>query len=233
MIELIPPLIGLLIMFDIFRYLDKHEEIKFKNEILDLDGNKEYSLSDIKSIFSDVFNFNATIDELSEYNIKRIQRLLDNVKGNLTKRSTKYYHYSVIIGILIEVLKKQKIYDNDKDNLICTVSKILKELETEKKFFGLNARETEIFMDLTKNKNLSEADSKSILELKDIIINRYQELIKRDEQSDSLSKRSIRLGYISLVITAVSVYYSFFSDNVIEENTIKNINKQIIMKDKT
>jgi len=233
MIELIPPLIGVLIMFDILRYLDKQDEIKFKNEILDLDGNKEHSLNDIKSIFSDIFNFNVTIDELSEYNIKRIQRLLDNVKGNLTKRNTKYYHYSIIVGILIELLKKQKVYANDKDQLISSISKILKELEEEKKFFGLNARETEIFIDLTKNKNLSEADYKSILELKDIVINRYQELIKRDEQSDRLSKRSIRLGYISLLITAVSVYYSFFSDKFAEKDAVKNIEKQVIKKNKT
>lgn len=196
-------------MLDFLRYIDKKDEINFKNEILDLDGKNEHSLNDIKSIFSDVFNFNATTDELSEHNIKRIQRYLENVKGNLTKRNTKYYNYSVIIEMFIKLFKKQKVYDNDKDKLIHSVSNILKELAEEKKFFGLNTRETEIFMDLTKNKNLSEADSKSILELKDIIINRYQDLIKRDEQSDRLSKVSIRLGYISLLVTAVSVFYSF------------------------
>ena len=196
-------------MLDFLRYIVKKDEINFKNEILDLDGKNEHSLNDIKSIFSDVFNFNATTDELSEHNIKRIQRYLENVKGNLTKRNTKYYNYSVIIEMFIKLFKKQKVYDNDKDKLIHSVSNILKELAEEKKFFGLNTRETEIFMDLTKNKNLSEADSKSILELKDIIINRYQDLIKRDEQSDRLSKVSIRLGYISLLVTAVSVFYSF------------------------
>lgn len=93
------------------------------------------------------------------------------------------------------------------------ISSILQELDEEKKFFGLNVREREIFRDLTKNKSLSESDTKSILELKDIVINRYQELIKKDEQSDRLSKISIRLGLISLLATVVGLYYSFFPLN--------------------
>lgn len=71
------------------------------------------------------------------------------------------------------------------------LSPILEELNEETKFFDLNIREREIFISLTKNTNLSESDSKSISELKDIVINRYQELIKRDEQSDRLSIKNI------------------------------------------
>lgn len=213
MIELILPIIGLVIVVDVFRCIEKYSEIRFKNEILDLDVNNKYSLNDIKTIFLNICDFNSNIDELSEYNIKRIHRLLNQVKGNLLKKQTTYYNFSFIFGILIKLTKKQKKYDNDKNKLLNLISSILQELDEEKKFFGLNVREREIFRDLTKNKSLSESDTKSILELKDIVINRYQELIKKDEQSDRLSKISIRLGLISLLATVVGLYYSFFPLN--------------------
>ena len=39
MIELILPIIGLMIVVDVFRCIEKYSEIRFKNEILDLDVN--------------------------------------------------------------------------------------------------------------------------------------------------------------------------------------------------
>jgi len=209
MIELILPIIVLLLL-DIFFYLDKQSGIKFKNEILDLNINEKYVLNDIKSIFLNTSDFNFNIDEFSEYNIKRIQKYIEQVKGNLLKNDTQYYTSSIILGILKKLLIKQKKYNNDKKQLLNILNNIIDDLNEEKKFLGLNAREIEIFTDLMKNKNLSEADSKSILELKDIILNRYQELIKRDEQSDRLSKHSMNLGYISLIIAVISFSYSSF-----------------------
>ena len=99
MIELILPIIGLMIVVDVFRCIEKYSEIRFKNEILDLDVNNKYSLNDIKTIFLNICDFNSNIDELSEYNIKRIHRLLNQVKGNLLKKETTYYNFSFIFGI--------------------------------------------------------------------------------------------------------------------------------------
>jgi hypothetical protein len=231
-IELIGLFIPLLIILDIAQGYFDYSEIKFKNAILDLDTDKEYSLKKIKTIFSNIHKLTVDIDDLSEFNIKRIQKLVNHVQGNLSESDTKYFSYCFICGILTKLLNKQKNYKNDKDKLLHLLTGITNELEEEKKFFGLNKREKEIFLDLKKNKNLSESDLKSISELKDIILNRYQELITKDEKSERLSKRSIYLGYISLLITAVSVYYSF-SDKDIVKTTNNHTDKQVTLKKKT
>jgi len=216
-IDLLPQIIILSILFDISRYIGKSKEIKFKNEILDLNTNKKYALHDIKNIYSDIYD----LHELNEYSINKIQKFINHIKGNLLKSDTKYYYYSILIGTFKRINGEEKKYTNDKDSLLPLLTIVSEELNEEKKFFGLNTREREIFISLVNNSELSESDSKSILELKDIITNRYQELIKKDEKSDRLSKRSIRLGYISLLITAVSVYYSFILDKEIINDSVK------------
>jgi len=213
-IDLTLPLVGLLVMLDVLRYLDKNDEVKFMNTILDLNVEKKYIFKDVKSIFAHACNLNVNIDDLSEYNIKRIQKLINNIEGNLLKSDTRYYDNSIIIGGLIKIFGRYKDYKNNKNELLNLLSNVLKELDEEKKFFGLNKREKEIFLDLNHNKNLSDSDIQSILELKDIIVNRYQELMKRNEQSDRLSKISIKLGYISLIITAIGFYMSYFNTHV-------------------
>lgn len=208
-IELLLPLLGFFILLDILRFIDKQNEIKFKNAILDLDINQKYTLQDIKRIFTDINDLVVNVDDISEYNIKRIQKYIDQVQGNLLRTDTGYYDYFLSLGIFTILFSKKKVYRNNKTKLSNLLANVLNELDNEKKFFGLNKREKEIFLDLNKNSNLTDSDLKSILELKDIVVNRYQELIKRNEQSDSLSKISIRLGYISLLITAISLYISY------------------------
>ncbi|MFW3380112.1 hypothetical protein [Aliarcobacter butzleri] len=205
MIELLPifsPLSILLISIYIIYYFDTRRDLKFQNEILDLDVEKKYSINDIKSIFLDTYQFRINIDELSEYNIKRLNRLIEQVQGNLSKKETKYYE-PFIFNTILKLFKKQKIFKNDKEKLLTLISTILDELAEEKKFFGLNTREREILINLSTNNQLSEVDKRSISELKDIVTNRYKELLNRNEQSDRLSKKSMRLGYISLFITFV------------------------------
>ncbi len=194
-----------LVFIYILYLLDTRKDLKFQNEILDLDVEKEYSLNDIKSIFVDTYKFKINIDELSEYNIKRIIRLIEQVKGNLSKKETNYYEPFIFDSIL-KLLKKLRKYNGDKDKLLKLLSKILDELAEEKKFFGLNTREREILIDLHKNERLSDVDKKSISELKDIVTNRYQELLKRNEQSNKLSKVSIYLGVLGLVIALLGFF---------------------------
>lgn len=186
-IDLLLPLLGLFILLDILRFIDIQNEIKFKNTILDLDINKKYTLQDIK----------------------RIQKYIDQVQGNLLRTDTSYYDYFLSVGFFTTLFSLKKEYRNNKIELSNLLVNVLHELDDEKKFFGLNKREKEIFLDLNKNSNLTDSDLKSILELKDIVVNRYQELMKRNEQSDRLSKISIRLGYISLLITVISLYISY------------------------
>lgn len=204
MIELLlvfGPLLTILIMY----YIDRRKDKKFQNEILDLDVEKKYSINDIKSIFLDTYQFSMNIDELSEYNIKRLNRLIEQVQGNLSKKETKYYE-PFLFNTILRLLKKQKTYNNDKEKLSTLLSTILDELSEEKKFFGLNTREREILKSLSKNVNLSEVDKRSISELKDIVTNRYQELLKRNEQSNKLSKISIYLGGIGLIIALIGFF---------------------------
>lgn len=208
MIELLPifsPLSILLISIYILYYFDTRRDLKFQNEILDLDVEKKYSINDIKSIFLDTYQFRINIDELSEYNIKRLNRLIEQVQGNLSKKETKYYE-PFLFNTILRLLKKQKTYNNDKEKLSTLLSTILDELSEEKKFFGLNTREREILKSLSKNVNLSEVDKRSISELKDIVTNRYQELLKRNEQSNKLSKISIYLGGIGLIIALIGFF---------------------------
>ncbi len=208
MIELLPifsPLSILLISIYIIYYFDTRRDLKFQNEILDLDVEKKYSINDIKSIFLDTYQFRINIDELSEYNIKRLNRLIEQVQGNLSKKETKYYE-PFLFNTILRLLKKQKTYNNDKEKLSTLLSTILDELSEEKKFFGLNTREREILKSLSKNVNLSEVDKRSISELKDIVTNRYQELLKRNEQSNKLSKISIYLGGIGLIIALIGFF---------------------------
>lgn len=208
MIELLPifsPLSILLISIYIIYYFDTRRDLKFQNEILDLDVEKKYSINDIKSIFLDTYQFRINIDELSEYNIKRLNRLIEQVQGNLSKKETKYYE-PFLFNTILRLFKKQKTYNNDKEKLSSLLSTILNELSEEKKFFGLNTREREILKSLSKNVNLSEVDKRSISELKDIVTNRYQELLKRNEQSNKLSKISIYLGGIGLIIALIGFF---------------------------
>ncbi|MCG3655978.1 hypothetical protein L5F23_04535 [Aliarcobacter butzleri] len=204
MIELLlvfGPLLTILIIY----YIDIRRDLKFQNEILDLDIEKQYSLNDIKSIFLDTYQFRMNIDELDEYNIKRIIRLIEQIQGNLLKKETKYYE-PFLFNAILRLFKKQKTYNNDKEKLSSLLSTILNELSEEKKFFGLNTREREILKSLSKNVNLSEVDKRSISELKDIVTNRYQELLKRNEQSNKLSKISIYLGGIGLIIALIGFF---------------------------
>jgi len=227
-IELIGLFIPLFIVLDLAQGYFDFSETKFKNTILDLDVDKEYSLKKIKTIFSSINKLSVNIDDLSEYNIKRIQKLINHVQGSLSETDTKYFDHCFICG----VLSKQKSYQNNKDKLLCLLSNIIDELEEEKKFFGLNKREKEIFLDLSKN--VSESDLKSISELKDIVLNRYQELMTKDEKSERLSKISMRIGYISLFCTAISVYFSFFQETyLVEKDNINYSNKQVIIKEHT
>jgi hypothetical protein len=191
--------------FYIIFFFEVRKDIKFQNEILDLDVEKKYSLDEIKGIFLDTYKFKINIDELNEYNIKRITRLIEQVKGNLSKKETRYYE-APIIGTLLKIFNKQKTYQNDKKKLLALLSSILEELKEEKTFFGLNTREREILKSLSKNEQLSEVDKRNIFELKDIVTNRYQELLKKNEQSNELSKKSMRLGYISLIITFITSF---------------------------
>ncbi|MFW2597772.1 hypothetical protein ACN9JZ_03530 [Aliarcobacter butzleri] len=195
------PLLTILIIY----YIDIRRDLKFQNEILDLDIEKQYSLNDIKSIFLDTYQFRMNIDELDEYNIKRIIRLIEQIQGNLLKKETKYYE-PFLFNTILRLFKKQKTYNNDKEKLSSLLSTILNELSEEKKFFGLNTREREILKSLSKNVNLSEVDKRSISELKDIVTNRYQELLKRNEQSNKLSKISIYLGGIGLIIALIGFF---------------------------
>jgi len=195
------PLLTILIIY----YIDIRRDLKFQNEILDLDIEKQYSLNDIKSIFLDTYQFRMNIDELDEYNIKRIIRLIEQIQGNLLKKETKYYE-PFLFNAILRLFKKQKTYNNDKEKLSSLLSTILNELSEEKKFFGLNTREREILKSLSKNVNLSEVDKRSISELKDIVTNRYQELLKRNEQSNKLSKISIYLGGIGLIIALIGFF---------------------------
>lgn len=208
MLNILPLLetISIALVFIYILYLiDTTKDLKFQNEILDLDVEKEHSLNDIKSIFVDTYKFKINIDELSEYNIKRIIRLIEQVKGNLSKKETNYYE-PFILNDILKLLKKLRKYNGDKDKLLKLLSKILDELAEEKKFFGLNTREREILIDLNKNERLSDVDKKSISELKDIVTNRYQELLKRNEQSNKLSKVSIYLGVLGLVIALIGFF---------------------------
>lgn len=208
MLNILPLLetISIALVFIYILYLiDTTKDLKFQNEILDLDVEKEHSLNDIKSIFVDTYKFKINIDELSEYNIKRIIRLIEQVKGNLSKKETNYYE-PFILNDILKLLKKLRKYNGDKDKLLKLLSKILDELAEEKKFFGLNTREREILIGLRKNERLSDVDQKSISELKDIVTNRYQELLKRNEQSNKLSKVSIYLGVLGLVIALIGFF---------------------------
>ncbi|MFW2578441.1 hypothetical protein [Aliarcobacter butzleri] len=193
----IPFLIGVIIIYSL-HYANTVKDVNFKNRILDLDTSKLYSLDNIKRIYSDTYMSTRNINEFGEASIKNICNLIEQVEGNLHNKETKYYDF-----IIFKIFKKKNIYNNDKNKLLTITSQILDELSEEKKFFGLNTREREILKDLSINANLSEADKKSIFELKDIVTNRYKELLNRNEQSDRLSKKSMRLGYISLFITFV------------------------------
>ncbi|MCG3651950.1 hypothetical protein L5F32_06660 [Aliarcobacter butzleri] len=205
LLAIFSPLSIALILIYILYYFDTRRDLKFQNEILDLDVEKKYSINNIKSIFLDTYQFRINIDELNEYNIKRLNRLIEQVQGNLSKKETKYYE-PFMFNTILKLFKKQKIYKNDKEKLLTSLSTILDELAEEKKFFGLNTREREILKSLSMNKNLSEVDKRSILELKDIVTNRYQELLKRNEQSNKLSKISIYLGIIGVIIAVVGFY---------------------------
>lgn len=193
----------IVIYFLIIFIFDFREDVKFQNEILDLDTEKQYSLNEIKSIFLDTYG--KDLDGLNEYYIKHMAKLIEQIKGNLLKKETVYYTLP-LTGILTKIFKKQKVYKYDKSKLLNIVSSILDELKEEKKFFGLNTREREILISLSRNENLSEVDKRSILELKDIVTNRYQELLKKNEQSNVLSKRSMKVGYISLIITFITSF---------------------------
>jgi len=207
-VDLILPVAGLFILVDIMRFFETKNETKFKNTVLDLNINQTYTLQEIKKIYIDIGDFGVNADDISEYSIKKIHKCLDQVQGNLLKTDTRYYDYFLTTGFFTNLFAKQKEYKNNKTELLNLLSNVLIELDNEKKFFGLNKREKEIFLDLHKNSNLTGSDLKSMLELKDIVVNRYQELMKRNEQSDRLSKNSIRLGLISLLITVISLYMS-------------------------
>ncbi|MFY4810794.1 hypothetical protein ACOTWH_09240 [Aliarcobacter butzleri] len=193
----IPSILMVIIAYSL-HYANTVKDVNFKNRILDLDTSKLYSLDNIKRIYSDTYMSTRNINEFGEASIKNICNLIEQVEGNLHNKETKYYDF-----IIFKIFKKKNIYNNDKNKLLTITSQILAEIENEKKFFGLNIREREILKDLSINANLSEADKKSIFELKDIVTNRYKELLNRNEQSDRLSKKSMRLGYISLFITFV------------------------------
>lgn len=198
--------VGCIIIYFYFIFLlDIGEDIKFRNEILDLDTERQYSLNEIKNLFRDIYKYKKSLHEFNEYHIKHIIKLLEEVKGELVKKETKYYTLPMA-ETLSKIFSKQKVYKNNKSKLLVILSSILDELKEEKNFFGLNTREREILISLSRNENLSEVDKRSILELKDIVTNRYQELIKNNEQSNILSKRSMKVGYVSLIITFITSF---------------------------
>lgn len=211
------PLIGVIIIYSL-HYANTVKDVNFKNRILDLDTSRLYSLDDIKRIYSNTYMSTRNINEFGEASIKNICNLIEQVEGNLHNKETKYYDF-----IIFKIFKKKNIYNNDKNKLLTITSQILVEIENEKKFFGLNTREREILKDLSINTNLSEADKKSIFELKDIVTNRYKELLNRNEQSDRLSKKSMKLGYISIGIT---LFWSSDSLANALTNTLKNALKE-------
>lgn len=213
----IPLIIAGIIIYWLY-YSSTVKDVNFKNKILDLDTNKEYSLDDIKRIYSNTYMSTRNINEFGETSIKNICTLIEQVNGNLHNKETKYYDF-----IVLRIFRRKNKYDNDKNKVLAITSKILDEIENEKKFFGLNIREREILKDLSKNNNLSEADKRSISDLKDIVTNRYKELLNRNEQSDKISKKAMNLGYISIGIT---LFWSSDSLKNALTDTLKNTLKE-------
>lgn len=192
---ILPILILLIIIHDFFYFIEVSHNVKFKNLILDLDTEKSYSLNDIESIYMNTNNRSF----INEYNLISIEQYIKQIKGNLIVKNTKYYTYTFCISYIINIFRQRK-YNNNKENLIKILSSILEEIANEKKFFGLNTREKEIFRDLITNTNLNDSNKAKLDELKIIVTDRYQELLKKNEESNKLSTKSMRVGYISLTV---------------------------------
>ncbi|WP_066222617.1 hypothetical protein [Aliarcobacter cryaerophilus] len=197
----IPISIFFVIIIDFFFFIEESNGVKFKNAILDLDTNKLYSLKDIENIFMNANN-RSSIDD---YSFISIEKYIKQVKGNLLDKNTKYYTYTFCISYIINIFRRRK-YINNKESLVIILSSILQELENEKKFFGLNSKEKELAKELSLSNNLSDVDRKNINELKDIVTIRYKELLDRNEQSDRISKKAMRLGYISIGLTVIASF---------------------------
>lgn len=218
-ITTLPAFIILLFLTDVMNALIMKEYVSFQNTIMNLNvENVSYSLKDIKNIYCDTLKLNVNSDELSEFHIKKIHRLLSNVDANLLKDKATYYYAletnKIFIMLVSFFFKKKSLqcYHNDKSKktiLKTIIQNILNELDEEKKFFGLHTREKYLFSKLMNNENINNENKEHIFELKNIVLSRYQELVKKEDTSEKLSKRSLKVGYIGLFLGLISCWDIF------------------------
>ncbi|OCL99549.1 hypothetical protein AAX29_00590 [Aliarcobacter thereius] len=201
----------LYIFIDLMNYLTTKSNIKFKNRILDLEMDRNHCLDDIKNIFMTTFNAVGTITELD---VNRIERLIKKVKGNLQLRNTEYFIHNTFFIKVYRIFFKNKEYKNDREKLSEILSSILKEIEKEKVFFGLDHREKKIFQDLIESSNIQESDLSRLDELRTTMTDRYKKLLSEYERSNKNAESSKRYALISIIITLVSLspfFNKFFS----------------------
>lgn len=200
--EMLPMLVVLFILLNFMSLINNYTDTKFMNNVLSLDIKYDkYSLEYFKNLYLLSLNINLSYDDLSENHIKKIDRLLSKVKGSLLLENTTFFS-STFIGEMFNKFIIRKNYEKDidyKSRLKKIIKDVQNELKKEKELFGLNRREKEIFSSLLNENSLDENSKKDIYELKEIFVNRYEELILKEEKSDKNTKWSKKLTIISLL----------------------------------
>lgn len=200
--EMLLMLVVLFILLNFMSLMNNYTDTKFMNNVLSLDIKYDkYSLEYFKNLYSLSLNINLSYDDLSENHIKKIDRLLSKVKGSLLLENTTFFS-STFIGEIFNKFIIKKNYEKDidfKSRLRKIIEDVQNELKKEKELFGLNRREKEIFSSLLNENSLDKNSKKDIYELKEIFVNRYEELILKEEKSDKNTKWSKKLTIISLL----------------------------------
>lgn len=203
-----PYFMSIFVILDILNYMMTNESARFRNELLDLDTDKTYSLDDIKRLYIDIYKYFVTENDLSETSIDNVQKHITLVRGHLLKKVPHYYSGSLIMDIILRRVFSIKYDCKNKDKLEVILSNITEEIENEKEFFGLAAREKDVFKSLRCSKSLSDGDKKNIDELKETVAGRYQELLKNTEKEKEARKKS---NMLTIVFGIVGTYLSYLS----------------------